>query len=251
MLAPLLAILAVGAGVAIHVDDARGVSPDEAATLTTELQGVLRTRSGQRVALDEERTAPCTASDRCVGEIRTRTDAGDVILVTLLGVPTRIRMVAERFRGGQSASAEHVELDLDRRQGDWHTQLVGAVARLFPESIVTAAVGGDRGRLASEPDPGDEVAPGVTDLRAPAPQPRDGPSVAPWVAIGAGAVALAVGIGFGLDSRAARNSAATQPHSPAEIDDLRSRAIGHGIVADVMFGLSVVGVGTGLALLVF
>jgi hypothetical protein len=65
--------------------------------------------------------------------------------------------------------------------------------------------------------------------------------------IGSGVVALAVGIGFGIDSHAARETAAKPPmHTPQEIDALRSRAIGHAAIADVLYIVSAVGVGAGL-----
>jgi hypothetical protein len=69
---------------------------------------------------------------------------------------------------------------------------------------------------------------------------------APWLLAGAGVVVVAVGVGFGASSRGARSSAANEPHTPEELADLEDRAIGHGIAANVMFGIGGAGVLGGL-----
>ena len=64
--------------------------------------------------------------------------------------------------------------------------------------------------------------------------------------MGAGAAVLLGGTGFGVSSRSARSSAANEPHTVAELEDLEDRAVGHGIAANVLFGVGAAGLAGGL-----
>jgi hypothetical protein len=196
-------VLSIAASVEIRIEDSRGVSSDDGAAILAAL----------REAIDDRTNDPG-------GEGLRPTD---VVLVRLIGVPTRIRLIAER-RGAREA---HSEVDLSRAKGSWSTSLAGVAKELFPEEPLPPPV--------APPPP-----------LVPPPLPPEEPSLAPWIVVGAGAVALAVGAGFGFSSRGARSSAANEPHTPEELADLEDRAIGHGIAANVLFGVGAAGVAGGL-----
>lgn len=247
----MLALSVVGSGVAIHVDDARGLSNRDLEQLTGALKRAIEDRSGQNATVDAPNLPPCTAADRCVDRIRARTESGDVVFLTLIGVPTRIRVVAERIAETKAAPTSRVEIDLLRGERTW-TETLGAIAaRLFPEGSTIVTPAEDKPAIdpprAVDPEPPNLVPEERVEM-TPAAKSFN---VLPWASIGAGAVALAVGVGFGFDSKAARDSAANMPHTPSEIDDLRGRAIGHAWVANILYAVALVGVGVGVGLLVF
>jgi hypothetical protein len=246
----MLALCAVGGGVAIHVDDARGLSNQDLEQLTDALKRAIEDRSGQNATVDAADPPTCTASDRCVDRIRSRTESGDVVFLTLIGVPTRIRVVAERVAETKITPTARVETDLLRAERTWSETLGAIAAKLFPEGATIATTTADTPSI--EASRAVQATPNlVPPERVETTPPAKSVSVLPWAAIGAGAVALAVGVGFGLDSKAARDSAANMPHTSSEIDDLRGRAIGHAWVANILYGVALVGVGVGVGLLVF
>jgi hypothetical protein len=220
VLAAGLALL-FATSVEVRIEDTRGVSSDEARTIADGLRAAIAARSGGPVEIESK--SPCGQTEACIGELE-KSGATDFVFVRLIGVPTRIRLIAERAGG----RAERSEVDLTRARGSWPVVLGGVAEHLFPEPMV-APPPPPPAVIASPPPPGIAVPP-------PAP-PEEAASYAPWLLAGAGAVVLAVGVGFGASSRGARNAAANEPHTPEEIADLEDRAIGHGIAANVMFGV--------------
>jgi hypothetical protein len=246
VLAIWLALACVGSGVAVRVEDARGVSEKDLDLLTRALVQAVGERAGEEAVLD--RGPPCESADRCLGEIRARSGTSEVILVRLIGVPTRIRLIAERLTVDRTEPVASAEVDLLRTQTTWSSQLSLLAERLMPEPIAKKPLAD----ALPEPQPEPQPEPPLQRVAPLEPRPATETRIdpLPWVAIGAGAVALGVGIGFGVDSHAARETAAMPPmHTPQEIDALRSRAIGHAAIADVLYVLSAIGVGAGVALL--
>jgi hypothetical protein len=256
MLALAFGLLAVGSGVVIHVDDARGVADPDVAQLTSTLRRAIEARSGQAAIVDTSKS-PCAAADRCLDGIRQRTESDEVVFLTLLGVPSRIRLLAERVKRRSASPSEKAEIDLGRAQSAWREKLGLVAAQLFPEP---AAPPLETPESSARPTPPSNEARAAAPLEpkpAPAAQaeaprePASGFNYVPWLSIGTGVAALAVGTGLGLSARAARDSAASMPHTSAEIEDLRSRAVGHGLAADILFGVSALAIGLGIALLLF
>ena len=223
VLAAGLALL-FATSVEVRVEDARGVSSDEARTIAEGLRAAIAERSGSDVVIQSK--SPCGQTPSCIAELM-KSGATDFVFVRLIGVPTRIRLIADRAGAQESRS----EVDLTRARGSWPVVFGGVAEHLFPEP--------------PPPPPAAIVAPPPPPAIAPPPlEPvaEEGPNYAPWLLAGAGVVVLAVGVGFGASSRGARSAAANEPHTDEELADLEDRAIGHGIAANVMFGVGGAGV---------
>lgn len=218
------------ASVEVRVQDARGVSSEEARSIAEGIRAAVAERTGREAALASK--SPCGQSAECLAEL-SKAGATDFVFIRLIGVPTRIRLIAERAGARETRS----EVDLTRAKGSWPVLFGGVAEHLFPEE-----------RPPPPPPALAEPPPPPPAITAPPPQPApdEGPSYAPWLLAGAGVAVLAVGIGFGASSRSARRSAATEPHTLEELQDLEDRAIGHGIAANVMFGVGGAGVLGGL-----
>lgn len=227
MLSAALALLMVGS-VEVRLEDARGLSSDDVRTITTSLAEAIEARTKSRVTV--ARKSPCGQDSACVQRLLTEGSSTDLVFLRLIGVPTRIRLIADRA-GREEARAE---VDLSRTRGSWAMVLGGVAERLFPAP--------------PPPPPKITVAPPPPPLAPPPPPPpvETESAYGPWLLAGAGAAVLIAGTGFGISSRTARSSAAEEPHTPAELADLEDRAVGHGIAANVMFGVGGAGVVAGL-----
>jgi hypothetical protein len=226
---PALVLVAMSA-VEVRVEDARGVSGDEARAIADGLKSAIAERLQLEVAIESK--SPCGQTPACLEQLM-KSGATDFVFVRLIGVPTRIRLIVERL-GARDARSE---VDLTRARGSWSVVFGGVAEHLFPEPPVAPPPP----VVAAPPPPPPSIAPPPI-----VPPPEDGPNLAPWLLAGAGVAVLAVGIGFGVSSRSARSSAANEPHTTEELESLEDRAIGHGIAANVMFGVGGAGVLGGL-----
>lgn len=237
-----LALALISSSVAVRVEDTRSVSADDQASILQALSEAIEARSGRSAAVDR---GACKKKERCVGEVAQRTQAEDVVSLRMLGVPTRIRILAEREgakAGAGDAAKKSAEIDLPRSRDGWGQALAALAEELFEAKPLPAVVA---------ETPPLNAAPQVTatqPIESTAGQ-SDTRALIPWIAIGAGVVCLAVGTGFGLSSRGARDEALAGPHDDSENRALEDRAIGHGLAADIMFGLSALGIGGGVVLL--
>lgn len=241
-----MALVLISASVALRVEDARGVSADDQAEILAAISQAVEAHSGRAAAVDR---APCKKKDRCLAEVAQRVQAEDVVFLRMLGVPTRVRIIAERqsaapVLGAPSRPAEKKtgEIDLPRAREGWGPPLAALAGALFEAKVLPQVV---------EETPPLDAQPQVIAVAPP--QPVEPPSVlreyAPWIAIGAGGLAAAAGVGFGLSARSARSSARDEPHTDREFEELEDRAFGHGLAANVLFGAAVIGAGTGVVLL--
>jgi hypothetical protein len=234
-----LALALISASVALRVEDARGVSADDQAAILAAFSEAIAARSGRDAAVDR---AACKKKDRCLAEVAQRVQAEDVVFLRMLGVPTRIRIIAEREAAKFSAKKTG-EIDLPRTRDAWTPALASLAEALFEPKALP---------MVRETPPIEEK----KEIALVAANPQTGQEdslrrYAPWIAIGAGAAAFAVGSVFGLSSRGARADA-LEPieRDETEFRDLEDRAQGHGLAANILFGAAVVGVGTGVVLLV-
>jgi hypothetical protein len=206
--APALALL-VATVQAVSVEDARGVSADDQAALVRALSEAVERRAGP---------------------------VEDSLKLRLLGVPTRIRVLAVREPGKKTG-----EVDLPRAREKWAPVLDTLAATLFeprpPPLVEKKAEAPPRPSLVHDPVKSTDV-------------PSDRVSYAPWIVVGAGVVALAVGTGFGISSRGARSEALERPHSAEMNAALEDRAVGHGWAANILLGSGLVAIGTGVVLFV-
>jgi hypothetical protein len=233
-----LALVLISASVALRVEDSRGVSADDQTAIMTAISEAIAERSGRDAAVDK---GACKKKERCAADVAQRTQAEDVVFLRFLGVPTRIRILADR-ESTKFPAKKHAEIDLPRSRDGWTPALASLAESLFEAKPLPA--------VTETPPVGDpKTAELVSDTAAKDDGQQDRVALAPWIALGGGALALAIGSGFGLSSRGARNEALRRPHSDAENMDLEDRAIGHGLAADVMFGVALVGIGAGVVLL--
>lgn len=278
-----LAMLFCGANVAVHVADAQDVSKSEIAKITAALGRAIEKRTGRAVAADTRHASPCTTLPECLAGIRTRTEASDIVLLRIFGVPTRVRVIAELW-GDDQAPGPRAHTDLSRAAKSWAALFDHVAADLFPQLRVEKASAEAQGETlrfedARPPPPAGGIEPHSearverteprveprtdprADLRtdphaalersfeASAKRPQEGHRVSwvPWVVIGSGIVAGATGIAFGISSRAARGSAEREPHTEDERAQLEDRVYAHGLAANILFGTAAVGVAIGAA----
>ncbi len=216
-----LAVLLVGATVALHVDEGRGLPADQLSALMESAVGVLGA-SGIEATLHRDR---CVAKDRCDAEVRAATGASDVVRLRILAVPTRIRVHARRVgASGYTVASGHA--DLGRDPESWPRGLKGLALILFPPVEAPEAL------VATGPPPAQ------TGLHW----------AVPASVTGAGAVLAAAGFGFGASSDAARFDVETMPHSAMETEALLGRAHDHGLAATVLVSVGAAAVVTGVVL---
>jgi hypothetical protein len=131
MLLAQAAALILGARIGLYVEDHVGVAAQRADRVTQEVQAALGRLSGAAIAV--EPPFRCDSEDRCVGEIRTRTRADEVVMLRMFAGPTRIRLLAERVAiAGRTAVSAEAELKQDEET--WKSALDAVAATLFPES---------------------------------------------------------------------------------------------------------------------
>jgi hypothetical protein len=130
MLLAQVAVLVLGARVGLYVEDRVGVDEQRAMRVTAEVQAAITRQSGATVTV--EPSFRCDAEDRCVGEIRTRTRADDVVMLKMFAGPTRIRVRAERMTLGAHAAIS-AEEELKQDEETWRSPLDGLARTLFPD----------------------------------------------------------------------------------------------------------------------
>lgn len=205
---PALLLLAAAAS-AVSIEDARGVSTDEQAALVRALSDAVERHAGP---------------------------TNDALKLRLLGVPTRIRVLALREQTKKTG-----EVDLPRAREKWPAALSTLAAALYePKPLPPPVV-----EKSPPTQPQQSL---VHDPAKSTAVPSDSGSYIPWIAAGAGVVALAVGTGFGFSSRGARDQALERPHSDEQNAALEDRAVGHGWAANILFGTGLVAIGTGVVL---
>lgn len=249
-----LALLLVGQ-IAVHVEDARGIEDQERARLVETFGAALGAASGARSVVSDQR---CADAARCTDEIREKTGASDVVHVRLIGVPTRIRVVAERA-SADAGPLRRAQADLTRDAASWRRALDGVALVLFPA--------GDPAARAAVPEAAPPVAP---EKAAPSALPAaataiDGatpaaaePSFLPWVVLGGSAVALGLGVVFGIQAKNATEELQSPPfperpelsRSDQQNQELQDSEFSNGLAANLLFGTAALGVATGVVLLV-
>lgn len=238
MLSAALALALVG-DVGIAIEEARGVSGEDVSSIAEGLVEAVSARTGA-AKID---TGPrCERADRCIDDVRRRVGTSDLLLVRVIGVPTRLRLFVTHVAADGTKRDEAV--DVARSRGKWAPAWRRLAATLFdakPEVPPPPPP-----PLAASPPPPPSPPPSIVAPPPPAAPPEADPSIGPWIVLGASVATLATGIGFGFSSRGARQTAANEPKTPSELRDLEDRAIDHGTIANVMFGTSAVAAGAGI-----
>lgn len=206
---PVLALLAVGTTLALHVEEVGDVPPALAQQIVAQLAEQVEAHSGLAVVIDEDRSG-CLAGQPCAAAIRSRTSALELLLVRLIGGPIRVRVAIEH-RLADDVAGRSGEADVPREGGDVERVVRGLVEATLPARAIEA------------------VPVSV------APQPDPDP---PWIAItllGVGAASAATGVIMGLGSQSAIDDLRAGAGPADEIARLDDRAGTQATVANVLF----------------
>lgn len=231
MVASGLALAAI-ASVTLNLEYSRGVDPQELFELTSQVSSAITQTSSRGVTVDEL-GAPCATEDRCIKDIAARTGNEWVVLMRVIGVSSRIRIVLNIADATQLGLRE-IRIDVRRDPKTWPSALLQGLRNAIPP----AQPGGPTGPVLSGP------LPDLTAASAPAAL-----SPWPWLAIGGGVAAGGIGAIFGIRAADARTAGEAQFLPDSEFERLEGQAINNGITANIMFGAAVVGIVTGVVLL--
>lgn len=237
--------LALVASVALHVEYSRGVDPAELSQLTAEVSAAITRTSSRGVVIDELGT-PCSSQTECVDAIATRSESEWVVLLRVIGVSSRIRLLAVAMQPGQPL-ARNAQVDLRRDSSTWATSLDPVLQGLLPAPQPVASAPPTLRPPAGPPPPRLDVSAAPVQVQA----DEGAISPWPWIAIGSGVVAGGIGAVLGVRAADARRAGEATYLPDDEFAQLEGRAISNGIAANVLFGAAAVGVVTGVALLVF
>jgi hypothetical protein len=230
MLASTLLLLTTGATLVLHVEEKIGVSQEDLDASLQGLKSAITARTGPiDVVLTSAAQLVCSDRAACVEEIRSQRGGVEIVFLRVLGIPSTIRMIAERAgREGKS----HV--DLERKQPFDATALDALAAELFPERVEPP--------LAAKPAaiPPEGPRPDLVATSAPATPAPSGPRLLPWALLGGSAVAAGLGLAFGFqNAHVVREGEAT--FDPARRAQLQGETFSTGLAADILFGVAIVG----------
>jgi len=212
----ILGLLIIGAGIALHLEDTRGLEQGESLALAAELGKAIKARTSTTPVLDDPVWSDCNEPDRCLSAIRQRTGASDVMLIRAFAAGARMRVTVERVGSGK----EPISLDLTRDAESWHDPMRVATETLYLEGKA------------------------VLEVPWSPPPPPPSPSVGPYVVAGAGVAMLGAGIGFGLASASAIRDLEAGVQRASIADPAADSAATQAVVANVMFaaaGAAIVG----------
>ena len=222
----LALLLVAPSTVAIHVDVSVGLSDVDRQSVTATLAEAIERRTGTRPTIDPVVGGDCT-QDRCRGEIGRRTGSDDIVYLSLLGVPTRIRMTTERVRDDRGDLLRG-QRDLPRDPTTWPPAMDAMATMLFPEAVpppVNAAIVAESTPAFTNPGP--------------------------WIMIGAAGSTLVGAVIAGLLSAGARNELETKATDIARRDDLNGTVFAGAWTANVLYGVTALTAASGVLWLVF
>jgi hypothetical protein len=236
------ALLAIGAGVAIHVEEAVNVPHETALAIASELRDLVERWSGEsRVVVDDIVWTECARSDRCVGEIRSRTSAEDVLLLKLQGAPTRIRILAELHPMDESKTRKLI-LDTSHAPSERERALLPLVEDFFARRSGSIAIASTSTRSSSP------TAFGLEGIAPERQKPQTAESLS-YVLMGAGSVLLGAGVVVGIRAQAARSRLQHEALTREEISELDDQTNQRAIAADVLVGAAIAGIVAGVVFL--
>lgn len=203
-------VLAVG----LHVEKLEELTFSEARPAIEAFADAVRREQQVEVQLDDAGW-DCDAADRCLGELRARTRASDIVYIRAVGGPSRIQLRLERIDNlGQVRTAEVL---VDRTPGLSNSVLMDTARALFPEPASA--------KPAADP---------VTTISPTTQPPRDPPYLA-WSLLGGGVVVAGVGAGFFASYLDARDTISGGVLLEPAYEDALSRGRTHGNTSAVLF----------------
>jgi hypothetical protein len=235
MLAALFAAVLPGAIIAVQVEEQRGVTGEEARAILSTLKGAIEARVHEaEVLFSDAVRLGCPSDQRCPRLIRERTSAERIVYVRMIGIPSLIRFIAELDAGGELGPA--ASGDAARDSNAISAAIAKITAALFPQEPPILEL-----RPRVEPPP--------LEARKPV-----GPIGEPeahalsWMLFGASAIMIGTGVAFGLVNKSARDEG-MMTTDPGRIDELKTKTLYSGLIADFSFLLAIAGISTGVVLL--
>lgn len=258
MFVPALVLAVVtGTTITVRVEDAPGMSPSDVTEVSRAFADALQTRTGASPKIDLFSDAPCDSEDRCTDAIKERTGADEIVFVKLLGALTKIRFLAEAVTL-ESGSRRSAQADLSKDKETWASSFEGLAILLFPNAQqaeppkvateATTAPGQPELTVAPKASPQTEAPP---EMVAVSPAADEGDPV-PWIILG---TSVAVGIAatvLGVAAQDARDTIEGPEYltlTPDEISSKTDLAKNGGLAANIMWGLSGVGIVTSVLML--
>ncbi len=236
---------ATRAVIAVEGEELRGVSAAESSAILKTLSEAIAARVDAEVIVVDAAALGCPSDQRCSEKIRERTNADQIVFVRMIGIPATIRFIAEveTKSGGSSAASGDVSREPSARM----PAIEKIVDALFPETPEPEPPKTEPPKT-GPPKTGPPIAePTIVPRPVEPPKPEPHGHTISWVLFGGGAAMIATGIAFGLENRSARNEGETTS-DPMRVDDLKTKALYTGLIADIAFGLAAIAVATGALL---
>jgi hypothetical protein len=205
-----LLLTSVPADVPIMVREAEGLEPSMQAHLAHTLAAAIQAETGRRAFLDDFGVA--------IDELRARTGAASILVVSIVAGARLLRLTVERSDTG--APPRRVQVDIDEVDSAWTPTFRGVARALFPLELPAAHA--------------------VAEAIRPPPEPSSvGPALA-WISVGAGAAAIAAAIVLRVlaEAKASDAEQAAQmamPDVPA-IEALAADGARFGAASNIGFG---------------
>ncbi|MCK6551059.1 hypothetical protein L6R52_34810 [Myxococcota bacterium] len=231
MLPAVLALATISSvpPVGLHLEEVGELPLESAVSVMSSLSRVLERETGATVVFDDPSWSRCDADDRCISDVRARTQATEIVFARVFGGPSLVYVSLERV-GLDAKAAKTTNVELPKTEGGWDTPLANAARVLFPELKPEARA---EGSLTAAPviDEG--------SVRA-----------GPWIVLGAGVAAGTAGALLGVSSADAKTELESSIHIGAEYDALSDRMKTHGLAANVLFGVAATAVVTSVVWLI-
>ncbi len=222
-------MLLVTAGLGVHLEEVVDLPLRDATEVARAFADAAERRAGLPARVDDPLAPRCDRSRRCLGDVAARTDAEHLVFLRLIGGVTKIRVVAVRLDSSGLRRAEAVA-NLPRQLDQAEAPLDRLAGALFPERVEPVVL---PPLITADPMPGEE----------PSRLERAGP----WLVIGFGVAAGVGGTALGLSSASARDRIETQGLTGTEYTDALGQMQDHGTAANVLYGVAVASVLTGIA----
>ena len=214
-------LLLIGAAIGLSVDEVQGVERDEAAKIVTALENALVKVAGRRVVPDSALWRDCEKSERCLDDIRARTNATDIVVVAMFKGVTKIRVEVRRFPPNDGRPAEATaNLKIGEAPEDAMLEVAKAI---LPNA---------------QPHSG--------TVTAPAPPPATSSALVwpAWVTGGIAVASAGGAVAFGVSADHAASALRGRVTVIDEFARLRSRADTHGDISNALLITSIVAVVT-------
>jgi hypothetical protein len=248
-----LGLLIAGSPIAVHAEDARDVTHVEVARMLSDLGRAIERRTGAQTNIRPfEGGDNCSRKESCRRFIYEATGAERVVYVRFIGVPTRVRIIAELV-GVEKGVIRRAQVDVARMASNTSMRLDTLAVSLFPEGVVEdpkPAPKPPQPRMSTEAAV--SLTPPIESIAmspSPEPEPQSEHRTWPWWILGGSVAAGGLAVGLGVENAHIRDEGSKPGVPSARVSDLQDQTFRTALGANVLFGLAAVGLVTGTVLL--